>query len=111
MPSDLDADLHLLNQLTRGKPNGAGPGGCFGRRLGGPGLWLATAPHEAEKLTMGFDDRNKWLKYQNWRRMTSLASERYLFRWLSTTVIFDTLFFVSRIFVGWVVCTSSNFTG
>ena len=59
MPSDLDADLHVLNQLTRGKPNGAGPGGGFG----GPGLCLDSAPHEAEKLAMGFDDKNKWLKH------------------------------------------------
>ena len=81
--------------------------------LGGPGAFASIQPHMRLKtLTMGFDDKNKLLKYQNGRRMTSLASERYLFRWLSTTMVFDMFFFVSRVFVGWVfVCTSSNFTG
>lgn len=76
-------------------------GGVFlGWDSGGPGLCLDSAPHEAEKLSP-WDLMTKiscW-NTQNWRRMTSLASERYLFRWLSDHSGFrHVFFFVSRIF-------------
>ena len=82
MPSDLDADLHVLNQLTRGKPTGAtGSGECetWGGPKGGSMCWcfeasdLSDTAACAEKSS-GFDD-NLLFSPKIGEPMTSLMAQ------------------------------------